>query len=113
MAIRVAKRALGHTLREQALPATIMPRRRGGRTRDERPSPPPDLNHTFARELSIGVLNRVGVQPQPRGELSDGRQRLIRLEDADGDVAMHLVDELSVDGAGVVGINLKHSELVN
>jgi hypothetical protein len=108
MPVRVAKRALGNALCEQRLPAAIVFRRRRGRARDERPSPPPDLDNTFACELSIGVLNGVGVQAQPCGELSHGRQRLIRLQDADGNVAMHLVDELSVDWPGVVRVDLEH-----
>ena len=108
MAVRVAKRTLGNTLRQQRLPAAIVLRRRCGGPRHERPSPPPDLHDTFARQLSVGVLNGVGVQAQLRSELPHRRQRLIVFQDADGDVAMHFVDELSVDGPGVVRIDLEH-----
>src|SRR5687767_9840938 len=97
VAERVAGRALGDDAAQ--LPALV------GATRVlgyERSLAAPHVAGAFMLELAVGLLHRVRVDAQLRGELANRWQRLIGLEDAQDDGPAYFVDDLEVEGPVVV-----------
>ena len=92
----VAQRALGHLPRRGGLP-----RARGLPAGDEGPLPSSHVRRAFADQAAVRLLNGVRVDSKIRRQPAHGRERLVGLQNADGDRPLDLVHDLAVDGPGV------------
>ena len=64
-----------------------------------------DLHDALPLELAIGLAHGVGIHPQLHRELPHGRQRVVGPQVAEDDSSTHLIDDLDIDRAGIIGVD--------
>jgi hypothetical protein len=60
------------------------------------------VDDALALELAVGLAHRVGVDAEVDGELADGGEGVVGCEGVEDEGAPDLVDDLEVDGPGIV-----------
>ncbi len=103
MTIGFPEHALGDLARDDRLPGGWF----AAGNRDERPQPALHVDNALLFQRPIGVLNGIGVDGELFGKLTNRGERVLRLEDADGNGPPHLIRNLPEHGSRVLGVDLE------